>query len=256
MARTERLAAWMRQRLHAAGCRGLLLGLSGGVDSAVAARLSQLAAPGATLGVLMPCHSDPMDEEDALLVARHLSLPTVSLDLSETYDSLVALSRPALAAASATARAAQTADPARSRVPLANMKPRLRMATLYFLANSLNYLVVGASNRSDLAIGYLTKHGDGGGDLLPLGALLKRQVRALAADMGLPPAIVNRTASPGLWLGQTDEEEMGFGHADLERYLENGAEAVYHALAMKIERLIRTTEHKREMPAVPAAEDC
>src|SRR5438477_12022575 len=88
MAQAERLAAWMRERVTEAGAQGLVVGLSGGVDSAVVARLSQLAAPGATVGVLMPCHSDPADERDAALVASHFSLPTVRVDLAQPYDSL------------------------------------------------------------------------------------------------------------------------------------------------------------------------
>ena len=90
MALAERLAAWMRERVTEAGAQGLVVGLSGGIDSAIVARLSQLAAPGAALGVLMPCHSDASDERDAAAVAKHFSLPTVRVDLANTYDSLTA----------------------------------------------------------------------------------------------------------------------------------------------------------------------
>ena len=113
------------------------------------------------------------------------------------------------------------------------------MTTLYFLANSLDYLVAGTGNRSELAIGYFTKHGDGGCDLLPIGHLLKSEVRALARELNVPSAIIERTPSAGLWLGQSDEEEMGFTYAELERYLDEGPQGVSPALAMKIERLIR-----------------
>jgi NAD+ synthase len=148
-------------------------------------------------------------------------------------------------------RATTPLDPLRGRVPLANIKPRLRMATLYFYANSLNYLVAGTGNRSELAIGYFTKYGDGGCDLLPIGHLVKSEVRAIARDLNVPQGIVDRTPSAGLWLGQTDEEEMGFTYADLERYLEDGPQAVSPALAMRIERLMRISEHKRQMPPIP-----
>jgi NAD+ synthase len=131
------------------------------------------------------------------------------------------------------------------------MKPRLRMTTLYFFANSLNYLVAGTGNRSELAIGYFTKHGDGGVDLLPLGRLVKSDVRALARELNVPAAIVDRTPTAGLWAGQTDEGEMGFSYADLERYLDDGAQAVSPALAMRIERLTRVSEHKRTLPPLP-----
>jgi NAD+ synthase len=131
------------------------------------------------------------------------------------------------------------------------MKPRLRMTTLYFIANSLNYLVAGTGNRSELAIGYFTKHGDGGADLLPIGHLLKSEVRALARELHIPSTIIERTPSAGLWAGQSDEEEMGFGYADLQRYIEEGPQGVSPALAMRIERLARSSEHKRQLPPMP-----
>ena len=99
------------------------------------------------------------------------------------------------------------------------------MTTLYFVANSLNYLVAGTGNRSELTIGYFTKYGDGGVDLLPIGSLLKSEVRTLAQELGVPQPIIDKPPSAGLWLGQTDEEEMGFTYADLERYLTDGPEA-------------------------------
>ena len=139
----------------------------------------------------------------------------------------------------------------RTQVPLANIKPRLRMSALYFLANSLNYLVVGTGNRSELTVGYFTKQGDGAVDLLPLGRLLKSEVRALARELDVPAAIIDKAPSAGLWAGQTDEEEMGFSYADLERYLTDGPDGVSPALAMRIERLVRTSEHKRALALMP-----
>jgi NAD+ synthase len=261
VATVDRLARWMRERLHAAGARGFVVGLSGGVDSAVVARLAQLAAPGDALGVLLPCHSDPQDERDAMLVARHFSLPIERIELSTAYDTLVAAMQPALAsiigaerhgkASKGAPESAESDDEYRGRVPLANIKPRLRMTTLYFVANSLNYLVAGTGNGSEMAVGYFTKWGDGGVDLLPLGRLPKSQVRALAQELRVPADIVERPPSAGLWIGQNDEEDMGFTYADLERYLEGGPQAVTPALAMKIERLVRASDHKRELPAVP-----
>ncbi len=243
----------MRRQLAASGARGFVVGLSGGVDSAVVARLAQLASPGNVIAALLPCNSDPDDERDATMAARHFAIPTVRIDLSAPYDALVAQVQPALQSVPEVMRAATPADPLRGRVPLANMKPRLRMTALYFLANSLNYLVAGTGNRSELAIGYFTKYGDGGVDLLPIGHLVKSEVRALARELNVPQAIVDRTASAGLWLGQTDEEEMGFTYADLERHLEDGPEGVAPALAMRIERLMRMSEHKRALP--PVAEE-
>ena len=138
----------------------------------------------------------------------------------------------------------------REALARANLRPRLRMASLYYFANRLNYLVVGTGNRSELEVGYFTKYGDGGVDLLPLGALLKRQVRALAAHLGVPAPIIEKPPSAGLWEGQTDEGEMGFSYADLDRYLAGGK--VPAALGERIEAMRTASEHKRRPPPVAA----
>ncbi len=241
----------MRRQLAATGARGFIVGLSGGIDSAVVARLAQLAAPGAVVGAILPCHSDPDDERDAALVASHFSLTTVRVDLAAAYDALVADAQAVLQKLPERMRATTPADPLRGRVPEANMKPRLRMTALYFFANTLNYLVAGTGNRSELSIGYFSKYGDGGVDLLPIGHLVKSDVRALARELNVPAVIIERTPGAGLWIGQSDEDEMGFTYADLERYLDDGPQGVSPALAMRIERLTRSGEHKLALPPMP-----
>jgi NAD+ synthase len=245
----------MRQHLVSSGARGFVVGLSGGIDSAVVARLAQLAAPGHVVAAILPCHSDPQDEHDALHVATQFSMPTVRIDLAAAYDALLADAQAALETVPPQIRAAAPQDDIRAQMPLVNMKPRLRMTTLYFLANSQNYLVAGTGNRAELAIGYFTKYGDGGVDLLPIGHLLKSEVRALARDLRIPSEIIERKPGAGLWAGQTDEEEMGFSYSELERYLEDGPQGVSPALAMRIERLARATEHKRSLPPIPGGEE-
>ena len=185
---TGAIVEWLRAKRSAAGAQGFVVGLSGGVDSAVVVRLCQTAAPDHVVGVVMPCHSDPRDEADAMLVASHFGVPTVRVDLAETYDLFTATLRDAtrtLPREMAPAAVAEATD-IKARVPLANVKPRLRMATLYYVANTLNYLVAGTGNRSELTIGYFTKYGDGGVDLLPIGGLLKSDVRAAARRSGCP----------------------------------------------------------------------
>ena len=242
---------WLRQRLTQAGGLGFVVGLSGGVDSAVVARLCQLAAPGRTVAAVMPCKSDPRDEADARIVAETFDLPVVKIDLEPTYDVLVEAMRTALNEVAPQQVGAGYGTEGSARVPLGNVRPRLRMTALYFLANSLNYVVVGTGNRSELTIGYFTKHGDGGVDVLPIGHMLKGQVRALAKSLDVPQSIIDKTPSAGLWLGQTDEAEMGFSYADLEAYLTDGPEGVSPALALRLERRIRATEHKRALPPTP-----
>ena len=100
------------------------------------------------------------------------------------------------------------------------------MTSLYFLANSLNYLVAGTGNRSEITLGYYTKYGDGGVDVLPIGGLLKSEVRALGRELGVPARVIEKPPTAGLWVGQTDEAEMGFSYDALEKYLAEGPKAV------------------------------
>jgi NAD+ synthase len=246
------IAGWMQRQVAAAGARGLVVGLSGGVDSAVVARLCQIAMPDAVLAMILPCLSNAADERDARLVVDHFGLPTVTVRLDAAYDELVAGLRAAFAdGQSGAGTDPKPLEPERVTLAVANVKPRLRMTALYFAANELNYLVAGTGNRSEIAVGYFTKYGDGGVDLLPLGNLLKDEVRALARELGVPRAIVDKAPSAGLWPGQTDEAEMGFTYPELEAYLTGGPSAVAPPVALRIERSIRASAHKRRMPPVP-----
>jgi NAD+ synthase len=241
------MSQWLRQQVIAAGSKGVVVGLSGGIDSAVVARVAQLAMRDAVLGVILPAHSDPQDEADARLVAEHFKLATMTVDLAGPYDALLDEAHRALATLPATGAASSEGA---NRLALANVKPRLRMTTLYFVANRLNYLVAGTGNRSEITLGYYTKHGDGGVDVLPLAQLVKSEVRALARELGVPARVIDKAPSAGLWLGQTDEGEMGFAYAELEEYLEKGPASLPPPVVAKIERLVRASDHKRRMPPV------
>jgi NAD+ synthase len=137
-----------------------------------------------------------------------------------------------------------------SELAKANLKPRLRMASLYFVANTMNYLVAGTGNRSELLVGYFTKYGDGGVDLLPLGGLVKSEVRRLARELGVPERIITKPPSAGLWDGQTDETEMGFTYEALELYLDSPAN-VDEPTAARIAAMMKAASHKLEMAPVP-----
>jgi NAD+ synthase len=254
---TDAIVEWLRQQLARSGARGFVFGLSGGIDSAVVARLCQIAAPGSVAGVLMPCHSDPRDEADAKLVADHFQIPTIRVDLAPPYDAFTGTLQRAVKdlPQELCPDAAHASTDIKAKLPLANVKPRLRMTTLYFVANTLNYMVAGTGNRSELSIGYFTKYGDGGVDLLPIGNLLKSEVRAAARGLGVPDPVIEKAPSAGLWLGQTDEAEMGFSYAELEDYLTKGPQTVSPALAMRIERLMRGSEHKRALAPAPGGTD-
>ena len=249
MSLSDSIAGWLRAQVQVAGAQGLVCGLSGGIDSAVVARLCQLAVPDRCLGVIMPCHSNPEDEADGRLVADHFSLPTLRVALEAPFDALTRLVDDAFTRAPGLRPHAT--DDAKAKVPQANVKPRLRMTTLYLVANRLNYLVAGTGNRSEITIGYYTKYGDGGVDLLPIGRLLKREVWDLARALGVPRKVINKAPSAGLWLGQTDEAEMGFTYAELEDFMTKGASAVAKKTADRIQHLIAASEHKRALPPMP-----
>jgi len=213
---------------------GAAVGLSGGLDSAVVAALARRAFPHHALGVLMSCHSDQQDTEDALLVAHHFGVATATVDLGAVFDLLLEqLGR-------------CSADLSDDRLAAANIKPRLRMTTLYAFANHLGYRVLGTGNRSELEVGYFTKYGDGGVDLLPLGALTKSQVRALAEFLKVPRRIIDKPPAAGLWSGQTDEGEMGVTYEELDAYL-MGAAGDSHPI---IDIMHQTSQHKRELPKI------
>ena len=238
MSLPDQITAWLREQLAAAGADGFVLGLSGGVDSATAAALAVRAVgPPRVLGALMPCHSQPEDARLAHLVADTFGIPTVTVDLGGAYDALAA-ELPA----------------SEHRLAAANIKPRLRMVTLYYLAQSRNYLVLGSGNRTEILVGYSTKYGDSGVDLLPTGNLYKTQVWELARQLGVPQQVVERPPTAGLWPGQTDEGEMGITYAELDRVLaaiEAGdTSGIEPATLEKVRRMIARSAHKRAMPPV------
>ena len=129
------------------------------------------------------------------------------------------------------------------------MKPRLRMTTLYALANRYNGIVAGTGNKTELSVGYFTKYGDGGVDLLPIGDLSKGDVRALARELSVPRPIVERAPSAGLWEGQTDESEMGVTYPELDAalaaILAGDTSGVDRGVRQRAEALIAASEHKR-----------
>lgn len=233
----DKLVSWIREGVLAARCRGVVIGMSGGLDSSVLAVLCHRAFPQNTLGVVMPCQSYPEDEEHVQTVANKFSIPTKKVSLDAVLDTLLKILPD------------EKVEPTISRLAKGNLKPRLRMLALFYFANRLNYLVVGSSNRSELAVGYFTKYGDGGVDIMPLGNLVKGQVRKLANFLGIPQPIIDKPPSAGLWEGQTDEDELGLSYDELDRYLLTGEAS--DTVREKIESRIAASNHKRSLPQVP-----
>lgn len=236
MTLADQICRWIQQTVKEANSSGVVVGLSGGIDSSVVGVLARRAMGDHVLGLIMPCRSQPTDEEYAKLVASRFGIPTVRVDLAPLLDSFLELVPPG------------------NEMAQANLKPRLRMLTLYYFANSRGYLVAGTGNKSELMVGYFTKYGDGGVDILPLGGLLKTQVRQLARDLGIPQEIIARPPSAGLWAGQTDEGELGITYEDLDKAIEaierGGASGCDPAVIAVVQGMYERSRHKRSLPLI------
>jgi NAD+ synthase len=249
--RTTDIADWLRDRVTEAGARGLVVGLSGSLDSATVAGLCRMAMPERVAGVILTCHGEPHDDADARLIAEHFGIPVLHLALDRVYDELATELTAAVAGLRGREPLRPSDDAAGPSVPpLADLTSRLRMGALYFVADSLDYLVAGAINRSDLTLGAFTRYGDAGADVLPIGDLMRTEVRALASVLGVPQSILDRPAE-GRWGHPAGDAAMGIRYADLERYLTDGPEGVAPALGLRIERLVRQSERKRARPPTP-----
>ena len=228
---SNRLVKWIQNKVLDAGCQGAVVGMSGGIDSSVTAVLSKRAFPNNMLAFIMPCESDSQDKEDAITVAEKFDIEYEVLDLTDIYEQLLA-------------KIKQEDD----KLAEANIKPRLRMTTLYYYANLNNYLVVGTDNKSELTLGYFTKYGDGGIDLAPLGDLVKTEVREVAKILDIPEDIITKLPSAGLWSGQTDEEELGVSYEAIDRYILTGEGQAQ--VKNVVEQAQKKNEHKLKMPEI------
>lgn len=234
------IISWLQTEVKAAKMDGLLVGVSGGLDSAVVLHLIKQAFPGRSLGVIMPCKSDPQDQKDALAVINSAEIDHVVIDLTETHRILFNQIKEQFGS---------EWNEDRAKLGDANLRARLRMSTLYTVANQHNYLVVGTDNAAEWYTGYFTKYGDGGVDLVPLVDVPKGSVREMAEVLGVPNQVVNKQPSAGLWEGQTDENEMGTTYTFIDAYL-NGEEIPEKDKEI-IESLHKKSEHKRNMAAKP-----
>jgi len=231
MKHSEQIAAWIKAQVEMTGKKGVVFGLSGGIDSTVLGALLKMALGDNVLGLILPCKGNPKDVSLAIEAAKKFGIKTKAVDIAEIYNMIAGTNL------------------AGTKLSKANIKPRLRMTVLYYFANSLDYLVAGASNKSEISIGYFTKFGDGGADMLPLGGLLKKEVRKLAVELGVPDEIIKRPPSAGLWENQTDEKEMDITYEVLDKTIEalekNDVSGIDKAALDKVKKMIENSEHKR-----------
>ncbi|MBX0287357.1 NAD+ synthase [Halomicroarcula sp. F28] len=250
--------AFLRERVDGAGVDGVVVAMSGGLDSTVTATLAVRAlGPDRVLGLGLPCHkTDASATMEASVVADHLGIEFKRVHLQPLLQGFEQQLAPDLAGEEPRG---PTPTPDRARH---NVIARLRMCCTYYAANRLNRLVVGTANRSELLLGYVTKYGDGAADLFPLGGLYKTEVRALAGHLGLPDPIVEKVPTTGRYPGQTDADDLGATYDVIDsllyRVIEEGDPVDVAAGALDIDestaqRLISMcveTAHKRTMPPV------
>lgn len=239
------LVRFIREELGKAGFSKGILGLSGGLDSAVCAALAVRAlGPKNVVGLIMPYGTSfEADVRDAERVARMLGLRARTIDIAPQVDAYFA------------------AHPTTDRRLRGNKMARERMAVLYDFSAREKALILGTSNKTELLIGYGTIHGDMACAVNPMGDLYKSQVRELAPHLGVPPQIVKKAPTAGLWAGQTDEGEIGLSYAEVDAILEllveermappDAVKAGFKRTAVeRVAGLIRGSQFKRVMPPI------
>jgi NAD+ synthase len=250
----EGLAAFLRETLEETGASGYVIGVSGGVDSAASLYLAvKGVGAGRVMALVLPEGdvTPRQDVEDALELIRRVGVKAHRIDITP----IVEVYRSSLPAYEGSDK---------DRLPLANLKARIRMSLLYYYANKYNMLVLGTTDRSEWLIGYFTKYGDGGVDVEPIIVLYKSQVRRLAAHLGVPERIAFKPSSPGLWPGHKAEEELGVSYNDVDLVLYSifdlglkpeevpEATGVDGRMVARVLELYRASEHKRRPPRMPS----
>ena len=242
----DRIVRFIEDYVEKTGARGVVIGLSGGIDSSTVAALSAKALGGRNvLGLMLPEREtvNPTDVHDAELVARKFDLSTERIDIT-----------PVLAAFYGSAPVFDAAD----RVSKGNVKARTRMLYLYYYANKMGKLVCGSSDKSETMMGYFTKWGDVAADISPIMDLYKTQVQKIALHIGIPKRIVSKPPTPALWPGQLAEHELGMKYEQLDLILyglehfmkteEIAAQTCIRAQVVeKIKGKWLSAEHKRRM---------
>lgn len=235
----NRILLWLEEYKTTTKCNGVVLGLSGGKDSTTVAMLAKKVWGDNVVGVMMP-NGSQADIQDSKDIAEQLKLSVITVNIGEAYDSLLK-----------TIKSVIITDKAKTNIP-----PRLRMTTLYAVAQSLGYRVIGTGNASEGYVGWCTKFGDTGCDLNPIAHLTKTKVveigKMLAKEFGLEERFIVKAPSDGL-TGKSDEDNLGFTYELLDKYIEKtfdrDEDYTKHRVEFnKILEMHAASEHKRKMP--------
>lgn len=243
---TQKIEEFLKNQVTENNANGVILGLSGGIDSAVITYLCSRVLKDKTLALIMPdTKISPKNEtEDALKIIDNLGMEYKLIDISPIVSEYSKYIEP-------------------NERALGNLRARVRANLLYYYANSKNLLVVGSSDKSEFLIGYFTKFGDGSSDIIPIVSLYKIQVRELARFLGIPESIITQKSSPNLWKGHIAEEEIGVQYEEIDSILycmfekklsiEETVKAtnIEKNTVDKIYQLYKTSEHKRITAARP-----
>ena len=239
------LTGFINSEITRAGFSKAVVGLSGGIDSALSCVLAAAAlGPENVLAVRMPYKSSsPESLEHAQMLIEQFKVQSETIEITEMVDPLIGR------------------DPEMSKVRKGNIMARARMIILYDQSEAFNGLVVGTGNKTEILLGYSTLWGDSASALNPIGDLYKNQVRQLSRAMGVPNPIIDKAPSADLWLGQTDEAELGFTYEEVDRLLYLLVDQRYSPqecieagfaehFVKKVVNRIRRTQFKRMLPPI------
>lgn len=231
----ENSIAWIKQYVENSGAKGIIIGNSGGKDSAtVLAMATKAIGSENILAVSMPCNSQNSDFEDAKLVAEKFEVKFIKVDLTNCYNEM-------------EKEINSKIELNLSKESTVNIKPRLRMTTLYGIAQSLNYLVIGTGNLCEAMVGYTTKWGDNSSDFNPIGNFTVDEVLEIGKMLGVPEKILKKAPNDGLG-GLTDEEKMGIKYSQIAEMIETGN--TEEKAKQEIIKRYKNSKHKRQLVPV------
>ena len=226
----ENIVCWIENYIKETGANGVVIGNSGGKDSAVViALITKAIGKEKVLTIAMPCNSIDNDLEDAKAVAEKFEVPMLEIELTKVYNELEKAVNNEL-------------KKEISEEGKINIKPRLRMTTLYSVAQTLNYLVAGTGNKCEIFVGYTTKWGDSASDFNPIANYTVEEVLQIGEYLGVPEKIIKKAPSDGLG-SKTDEEKMGVTYKQIAEYIEKNK--TDEDAMRKIETMHKKSEHKR-----------
>jgi len=243
------VVSFVSEKVQEADADGVVVGLSGGIDSATSSAVAVEALGAENVrGLVLPSGSnEDTNMQDAKNHAEEFGIEHDVIDIRPVVESFLD----------------GYPGTVEKREPKGNLRARARMCYNYLIANEQNRLVLGTGNRSELLLGYYTKYGDGGVDILPLGGLYKTEVRELAYELGVSESIIEKPPTAGLWEGQTDEDELGAPYDEIDEVLRGyidedgtieetvGASGLGEDRVRDLIGMYRSSGHKRKMPPYP-----